>query len=79
MSEQLRYSMLIQWSNEDEAYVVSFPEWENRVFNPVTHGKSYDEAVRNGKEALEGLVESAKKHGESVPEPKLAESTVQLA
>ena len=79
MSEQLHYSMLIQWSNEDQAYVVSFPEWDDRVFNPVTHGKSYEEAVKNGQEALIGLVASARKHNEQLPEPKLAHGTAQLA
>lgn len=28
MSQQARYSMLIEWSNLDNTYVVSFPEWE---------------------------------------------------
>jgi antitoxin HicB len=53
----LRHSMLIQWSDEDGAYVVTLPEWEERVFrNPVTHGDTYEEAVSNGREALEALV-----------------------
>ena len=30
MSEQRRYSMLIQWSDEDEAHLVTLPEWEGR-------------------------------------------------
>src|SRR5260370_30195887 len=28
MNERPRYSMAIQWSDEDEAYIVSLPEWE---------------------------------------------------
>ena len=43
-----RYSMVIQWSEEDAAYLVTLLEWEGRVFNPVTHGDTYEEAVRNG-------------------------------
>ena len=67
MSENLYYSMVVQWSNEDQAYLVTLPEWEGRVFNPVTHGNTYEEAIRNGQEALEALVASATKHGEPLP------------
>ncbi len=71
MSEQLHYSMLIQWSGEDQAYLVTLPEWEGRVFGPVTHGDTYEEAVRNGNEVLEMLVEAARESGESLPEPRV--------
>jgi antitoxin HicB len=65
-----RYSMLIQWSEEDAAFLVTLPEWEGRVFNPVTHGDTYEEAVRNGTVALECLVIVARKHSETLPEPR---------
>ena len=50
MSEKLHYSMVIQWSNTDQAYLVTLPEWDGRVFNPVTHGDTYEEAIKNGLE-----------------------------
>ncbi len=71
MSEQLHYSMLIQWSDQDQAYLVTLPEWKGRVFGPVTHGDTYEEAVRNGSEVLEMLVESARESGEPLPEPRV--------
>ena len=71
MSEGLRYSMVLQWSNEDQSYVVTLPEWSGRVFNPVTHGETYDEAVKNGQEALVALIASAHARGESLPEPSV--------
>ena len=48
------YSILIQWSDEDQKYVVSFPE-----FGPYahTHGETYAEALKNGEEVLELLIE----------------------
>jgi predicted RNase H-like HicB family nuclease len=67
MNEKLHYSMVVQWSNTDQAYLVTLPEWEDRVFNPVTHGDTYEEAVRNGHEALEALAASAAKLGEPLP------------
>ena len=68
MSNSYHYTMLIQWSDEDDAYLVSFPEWEGIVFNPITHGDTYGEAVSNGEEALEGLIVSLTQHGEPLPE-----------
>jgi antitoxin HicB len=60
MREQLHYSMVVEWSEEDQAYLVTLPEWEGRVFNPVTHGDTYEEAVARGHEVLELLVSSAR-------------------
>lgn len=71
--DPLRYSTLIQWSEEDAAFLVTLPEWEGRVFNPVTHGDTYEEAVRNGQIALEDLVFVTRQHGESLPEPRFLE------
>jgi antitoxin HicB len=62
--------MVISWSDEDQAYLVTLPEWEGRVFNPVAHGESYEDAVRRGHEALAAVVASARKHAEPLPEPR---------
>lgn len=67
----LRYSILIEWSEEDQAYLVTLPEWAGRVIMPVTHGDTYSEAVKNGQEVLEMLVENALQDGEPPPSPKL--------
>lgn len=62
-----RYTVIIQWSEEDEAYVASLPEWGCK-----THGSTYSEAARNAEEALELLIEShdRKTQGE-LPQPRL--------
>lgn len=53
MNEQsLHYSMLIEWSEEDQAYLVTLPEWADRVLMPVAHGSTYSEAVQQGMEVL---------------------------
>ena len=70
---QLHYSMVIQWSEEDAAFLVTLPEWEKRVFNPVTHGDTYEEAAANGKLALEDLIFVARKNGEQLPKPHYIE------
>jgi len=45
-----QYTVIIQWSDEDQAYVVSLPEWGASC---KTHGSTYEEAARNAREVLE--------------------------
>lgn len=66
----LRYSILIEWSDEDQAYLVTLPEWADRVAMPATHGDTYSEAVKNGQEVLELLVNGTLYDGETPPSPK---------
>jgi len=61
-----RYSMLIRWSDEDQAYLVALPEFGQEA---ATHGASYLEAARQGLEALESLIEFYRAEGLSLPEP----------
>lgn len=51
---KIHYSILIQWSEQDQSYVASLPE-----FGPyaLTHGITYEEALKNAKEVLDLLVE----------------------
>jgi len=64
VTPNLRYTVIIQWSDEDRAYVVSLPEWGPGA---KTHGSTYEEAARNAQEVLELLM-----HDETVvPEPQL--------
>lgn len=63
--------MLIQWSDADQAFLVTLPEWQDRVFGPVTRRDTYEEAGRNGREVLDLLIESAREHGEALPTPEL--------
>ena len=75
MTERLHYSMVVQWSEEDQAYLVTLPEWEGRVFNPVTHGESYEDAISQAHEALAALVTSARQRNEPLPRPQTIAST----
>ena len=60
------YSMVIQWSIEDEIYIVSLPEFGDRVH---THGDTYAEAIQHGEEVLELLVEEYQSQGRTLPTP----------
>ena len=62
------YTIIIQWSDEDQCYVVSLPEWGEYCH---THGKTYEQALTNAKEVLDLLIESASKNNETLPKPQL--------
>lgn len=64
-----RYSMLIEWSDLDQAYIVTLPEWERAGALAHTHGASYAEAAAKGQELLEFLLESALRNGDQIPTP----------
>jgi predicted RNase H-like HicB family nuclease len=68
LSNQLRYSMLIEWSNEDQVFVVRLSEWGDLVH---THGATYEEALRQGKDLIEGLVACRRQSGEPLSAPRV--------
>ena len=64
--DAIRYSMLIQWSDEDNAYIVTVPE----LPGCKTHGDTYEEAVQQGKDAIETWILFLNDIGEVIPEPE---------
>ena len=67
----MRYSMVIEWSDEDQVYLVILPEWDGKVNTPTTHGATYGEAVKNGAEVLADLVDICREHGWELPAPRV--------
>jgi predicted RNase H-like HicB family nuclease len=49
------HTMVIYWSGGDQCYLVSVPDLKKHVmnWNTLTHGDTYEEAARNGTEAIE--------------------------
>jgi predicted RNase H-like HicB family nuclease len=60
--------MVIQWSDEDNIYIVTVPE----LPGVKTHGKTYEEAIKNALEVIELWMEVALKEGRPVPPPHKA-------
>jgi len=60
--------MVIEWSDEDQKYIVSFPEWG---LNTHTHGATYAEAVQNGQEVLADLIDLWQEEGRPLPQAKV--------
>lgn len=67
-STKIKYEMTIAWSEEDDCYLVGFPDFPGQKWR--THGDTYEIAVKNGVEALEALMIAYEASGESLPEPK---------
>lgn len=64
-----QYSMIIQWSEIDQLFLVTIPEFRDRVIMPCTHGKTRQEAIVNGEEVIEMYLEAWQAEGEVIPEP----------
>ena len=65
-----KYSMTIVWSEEDQLFLVTIPEFSDRVVMPCTHGKDRTEAIKNGEEVIEMYLEAWKEEGAIIPEPR---------
>lgn len=64
-----QYSMIIQWSDEDQLFLVTIPEFSARVIMPCTHGKTRQEAIINGEEVIDMYLEAWQAEGEVIPTP----------
>ena len=60
------YSIVIQWSEKDNCYVATLPEWQQ------CHalGKSYEEALTNARQAIDILVRTSLADGRILPEAR---------
>lgn len=60
------YEIIIYWSNEDQAFLAEAPE----LPGCMAHGNSYEEALRNVRDAMAFWIDVAREQGESIPVPK---------
>ncbi len=74
----MKYTIVIQWSDEDQCYIVFLPEFED-VMQPCTHGDTYEEALKNAKEVIEMLIETILEEGKNLPQPKQFTPGLQVA
>jgi len=70
------YTIVIQWSDEDDCFVVTLPEWGKYCH---THGDTYEEAIKNAQEVLELLIDSSLEDGKALPEPQKFDKSLQIA
>lgn len=62
----LKYEMIIYWSNEDNAYIVEIPE----LPGCMADGRTYQEAVSNAEIIIAEWIEAAEVIGRPIPVPR---------
>ncbi len=62
----LKYRIIIQWSDEDNCFLVSLPDFKDEQ-QWVTHGETYQEALQNAVEVMDMLVEIYQEKGNPLP------------
>ena len=66
MEEDIKYEMVVYWSDEDRAYVVEVPE----LPGCMADGSTYEEAIDNTLLVVREWMETAKELGREIPKPK---------
>ena len=66
MMNDYRYEIIIYWSKEDNAFIAEVPE----LPGCMAHGNTYEEALKNIKDAIILWLDTAKEFGDPIPEPK---------
>lgn len=66
MEEDIKYEMVVFWSDEDGSYVVEVPE----LPGCMADGNTYEEAIDNTLLVIREWMETAKEIGREIPKPK---------
>ena len=61
-----KYEIILYWSEEDQVYIAEVPE----LPGCMAHGNTQEDAFKNVQEAIQLWIETAKSHGDPIPEPK---------
>lgn len=65
-NEYPHYSMILEWEPSGGVYVATVPE----LPGCSTHGGTLEEAVRQGRDALESWVDAAREDDDALPAPR---------
>lgn len=61
-----KYETIIYWSNEDAVFIAEVPE----LPGCIAHGDTQQEALSNACDTIELWLDTAREHGDPIPEPK---------
>ena len=70
MNSKHKYRINIQWSQDDNCYLVALPDLSQGQ-QWVTHGDTYQEALNNALDAMDELICVAEQEGKIPPVPQL--------
>ncbi len=63
---EIRYELIIDWSEVDQAFIVEVPE----LAGCAADGATYQEAVQNVEVVSQEWIETAQELGRPIPQPK---------
>ncbi|MGI0490995.1 type II toxin-antitoxin system HicB family antitoxin [Alkalinema pantanalense CENA528] len=63
---QIKYELIIYWSEIDQAFIVEVPE----LPGCAADGQTYQEAVQNAEIIIQEWITTAQELGRFIPEPK---------
>jgi len=63
---EIRYEMIIYWSEADNAFIVEVPE----LSGCLADGETYEEAIGNAQQVINDWIETAISLGREIPKPK---------
>ena len=66
MANELRYEVIIYWSDEDQAFIAEVPE----LPGCAADGATYQEAIAHAEVVIREWIETALELGRTVPEPR---------
>ncbi|MFW6180302.1 MAG: type II toxin-antitoxin system HicB family antitoxin [Spirochaetota bacterium] len=62
----IKYELIIYWSEEDQSFIVEVPE----LPGCMADGETYEQAVAHARIVIEEWIETARRLGRPIPEPK---------
>jgi predicted RNase H-like HicB family nuclease len=66
MTDNIRYEIVLYWSQADQAFIAEAPE----LPGCAADGATYQEAVANIEVVIQEWIETAQELGRAVPEPR---------
>ncbi len=66
MQSELRYEIILYWSDEDHAFIAEVPE----LPGCAADGPTYREALENAETVIREWIETARDLGRDIPPPK---------
>jgi len=61
-----RYEIILYWSEEDQVFIAEVPE----LPGCMAHGETQNDAFQNIQEAMSLWLDTARKLGRAIPEPR---------
>ncbi|HVC96891.1 MAG TPA: type II toxin-antitoxin system HicB family antitoxin [Pirellulales bacterium] len=66
MTSDIRYEIILYWSNDDQAFIAEIPE----LSGCAADGPTYQEALANAEVVIREWIETARELGRPIPTPR---------